>query len=120
MNFPVRELKRAILAAAITAIALMVWFLSTPSAVGALPDVVADYKTKCASCHGLDGSGNTVMGKKLEVKDLRSAEAQKLTDAQMTTIIAKGKGKMPGNEKNFSAERIKQLVAYVRELGKKK
>src|ERR1700690_1624189 len=31
----------------------------------------------CASCHGKDGAGHTKAGKKLEVKDLTSADYQK-------------------------------------------
>ncbi len=119
MNFSVIKVKLAITALAIPVIALIVFFSSTPQAMGALPDGGADYKTKCAACHALDGSGNTVMGKKLEVKDLRSPEAQKLTDAQITTIIAKGKNKMPPNP-SYTPDQVKELVVYVRELAKKK
>lgn len=119
MNFSVIKAKLAVTALAIPVIALIVLFSSTPQVIGALPDAGADYKTKCASCHALDGSGNTVMGKKLEVKDLRSPEAQKLTDAQMATIIAKGKNKMPANA-SYTPDQVKQLVTYVRDLAKKK
>ena len=81
----------------------------------AVQDAATIYKTKCASCHALDGSGNTAAGKKLKVRDLRSAEVKKLSEAQMTDIIAKGKGKMPAG-KSFSAEQVKQLVAHVRSM----
>ena len=78
------------------------------------------YKAKCAMCHGQDGSGDTAMGKKLKVRDLRSAEVQSQTDAQLTDIINKGKSPMPGYEKQLDKEKIKQVLAYLRELGKKK
>jgi mono/diheme cytochrome c family protein len=78
------------------------------------------YKTKCAMCHAPDGSGNTPVGKKLGVRDFRSPEVQKETDAQLAEIIAKGKNKMPGYEKSLNANQIKELVAYIRELAKKK
>jgi cytochrome c553 len=77
------------------------------------------YASKCATCHGLDGSGNTATGKKMKLRDLKSAEVQKQTDSELEKIIAKGKGKMTGYEKSLGAETVKQLVAYTRELAKK-
>jgi cytochrome c553 len=50
------------------------------------------FKTKCAMCYGADGKGETPMGKKLNIRDLGSPEVQKQTDAELTTIISKGKG----------------------------
>lgn len=83
-------------------------------------DGAAIFKSKCAMCHGQDGSGKTAMGEKLNIADLRSAEVQKQTDAELSQIIAKGKNKMPAYEGKLTKEQIDQLVAYVRELGKKK
>ena len=37
------------------------------------------FKTKCASCHGATGAGDTAMGKSMKLKDLGSAEGWKLT-----------------------------------------
>ncbi|MBZ5524922.1 MAG: cytochrome c [Acidobacteriia bacterium] len=78
------------------------------------------YAQKCKVCHGPDGAGDTMMGKKLGTHDLRSAEVQKQTDAQLNEIITKGKNKMTGFGGKISADEIKSLVAYVRELSKKK
>jgi mono/diheme cytochrome c family protein len=79
------------------------------------------YQTKCSACHAADGSGNTTAGKALKLKDIRDPEVQKVSDADLTTLIAKGKDKaMPANEKTLKPEQIKSLVAYVRELAKKK
>jgi mono/diheme cytochrome c family protein len=78
------------------------------------------YQTKCLVCHAADGSGSTTVGKNLQIKDLRDADVQKQTDADLSTVIAKGKNKMPAYEKALKPEEIKGLVAYVRELGKKK
>jgi cytochrome c6 len=77
------------------------------------------YKTKCAACHGPDGRGEVPMGKKLGARDLNSAEVQKQSDAQLTEVITKGKNKMPAYNGKLSKEQIAQLVAYVREIGKK-
>jgi cytochrome c6 len=79
----------------------------------------ATYKAKCAMCHGADGKGDSPMGKKLNIRDLGSPEVQKQTDAELTTIVTKGKGKMMPFEGKLTADQIGQLVAYIRELGKK-
>jgi cytochrome c6 len=81
-------------------------------------DAGADYKAKCATCHGPDGKGDTAMGKTMKVKDLGSAEVQKQSDADVTTIIEKGKKPMPGYEGKLTKEQIDSLVKYVRSLKK--
>jgi cytochrome c6 len=77
------------------------------------------YKTKCAMCHGPDGAGNTPVGQKLNVRDLRSPEVQKQSDSDLAHVIGQGKGKMPAFGKTLSDAQIKSLVAQIRELGKK-
>jgi len=84
-------------------------------------DAPALYKSKCAACHGPDGTGNVPMGKTLGVTDLTSADVQKQTDAQLTDSIANGKGKkMPAYKGKLTDDQIKGLVGYLRELAKKK
>lgn len=78
------------------------------------------YKGKCAMCHGADGKGDTPVGKKMGAHDFTSADVQKQTDEQLTDTIAKGKNKMPGYEKSLKPEQIKDLVGFIRGLGKKK
>jgi cytochrome c6 len=77
------------------------------------------FKGKCAMCHGADGSGKTTMGEKLKIPDLHSADVQKKSDADLKTIIGKGKDKMPGYESKLSKEQIDKLLEFIRELGKK-
>jgi cytochrome c6 len=49
------------------------------------------YEKHCAKCHGADGKGQTVMGKKLQCKDYSvKATWEKLTDAQATKSVADG------------------------------
>ncbi|HXH37988.1 MAG TPA: cytochrome c [Thermoanaerobaculia bacterium] len=79
-------------------------------------DGAATYKTKCAACHGPDGSGQTPVGKNLKVKDLSSPEVQKLTDAELTKVLSEGKGKMPASK--LSADDIKSVIGFVRGLKK--
>ena len=52
-------------------------------------DGVAIYTKECTKCHGADGKGDTAMGKKLKIKDL-SADAGKLTDAQIQASVKEG------------------------------
>jgi len=95
---------------------LAVALLTTQSKrVSASVDAAATYKSKCASCHGADGSGNTPAGKGLKVADLRAA-AQKESDDTLYNVIAKGKGKMPAYEKTLGADACKALVSYIRQL----
>jgi len=91
-----------------TALVVFLTLASTPLA--------ADYKTNCALCHGPDGSGKTPTGKALKVKDLGSPEVQALTDAQLSTVIANGKGKMPPFKAKLNEARIAGLVTFIRTL----
>lgn len=77
------------------------------------------FKAKCAMCHGNDASGNTPMGKKFKIRDLRSPEVQKETDDQLTAIITDGKPPMPAYGRTLTSEQIHQLVTYLRSIATK-
>jgi cytochrome c6 len=79
----------------------------------------ATFRTKCAMCHGADGSGSAV-GKSMNVPDLRSPVVQKLPDAELAQVIADGKGGMPSFKSSLSEEQIHALVAQIRSLRPKK
>ena len=102
----------------------VVLFFAVPTltlSTRAADDSAALFKTKCAACHAADGSGNTETGKKLETPDLRSEEVQKQTDAQLIDVTANGKGKkMPAYKGKLTDDQIKELVGYIRGIGKKK
>jgi mono/diheme cytochrome c family protein len=93
-------------------------FLSAPAKADTAAGE-ANYKAKCASCHGPDGKGETPMGKMMKVKDFAWEDVQKMSDADLTAAISSGKGKMPPF-KTLSADQVKDLVAYIRTFGKKK
>ncbi len=80
-------------------------------------DSAALFKSKCAMCHGADGTANTSMAKNLGIKSYKSPEVQKTSDADLKEIITNGKGKMP-SYKSLTADQIDGLVKYIRELGK--
>lgn len=82
--------------------------------LSAFADGAADYKAKCASCHGADGAG--AMAKKMGSRDLNSADFKKTSDADVTAVVAKGKGKMPGYEGKLSKDEIAGVVAYLKTL----
>ena len=100
-------------------ILVLALLIAAPSAfAGGGSDGAALYKAKCAMCHGPDGAGQTTMGKNMKLRDLRSAEVQKQTDAELAKWIADGKGKMPAYKSKMSAEDINALVAFIRTLKK--
>jgi mono/diheme cytochrome c family protein len=118
MNSRLKKLAIIVLAVSIPTVAMM--FSNSSSVIGgtaAANDAL--YKSKCAVCHAADGSGNTAMGKKLAIRDLRSAEVQGQSDAQLSKVIAKGKGKMPAYEKSLSADQVRELVGVIRRLGRR-
>ena len=84
--------------------------LSSPAVA---QDAAATYKAKCVACHGADGKGG-----KMGTRDFGSAEVKAETDAQLTEIITKGKGKMPAYGGKLTDDEIKGLVTYVRSLSK--
>jgi len=88
-------------------------------------DAKEGWDKNCAKCHGADGKGDTKMGKKLEIKDYTDAKVQaNLKDEDMTKAIKEGVKDKDGKERmkaygeTFTADQIKDLVAYVRAFKK--
>jgi len=102
-----------------TGLMVLTLLLVVGTPIPAAGDAAATYKAKCAVCHGADGKGQTPTAKAMGVPDLTAAGTQNKTDAELTDLTAKGKGKMPGYEKSLSADDIKGLVALIRDLAKK-
>jgi mono/diheme cytochrome c family protein len=100
------KILRALLTAAIFLAALLMCMTIASAQTGE-----STFKTKCAACHGADGKGATAVGKSLKIRDLSSPDVQKQSDADLTAIIANGKGSLSGDQ-------IKQLVGYIRQLAK--
>lgn len=101
------------LSLAVLAFALVFCTFSTAQDTGANL-----FKAKCAMCHGPDGKGNTAMGKKFGLKDLGSAEVQKMSDADLSKTITDGKDKMPSYKGKLTDAQIDSLVKYIRTLKK--
>jgi mono/diheme cytochrome c family protein len=79
----------------------------------------ATFRTKCALCHGQDGSGSEV-GKSMNVPDFRSQAVQKLPDPELAEVISNGKGGMPSFKNSLTADQIHALVTHIRTLAAKK
>jgi cytochrome c6 len=75
----------------------------------------AMFKAKCAACHGADGKGKEAM----KTTDMAAADVQKMSDADLSGVISNGKGKMPAY-KTLTPDQVKDLVGFVRSLGRKK
>jgi mono/diheme cytochrome c family protein len=99
-------------------IALLTLALLTLAPALYAADGAATFKAKCAMCHGPDGAGQTAMGKNLKLRDLRSAEVQKQTDAELVKWITDGKGKMPAYKGKLTPVEINAVVAFIRTLKK--
>ena len=82
------------------------------------PDGGAIFKKNCAICHGADGRGQTPTGRALKLKDLGTADVQKLTNAEMQKIIADGKGTMPAFKDKLDQAGIDAVIAFLRTLKK--
>ncbi len=78
-------------------------------------DAQALYKSKCQVCHAADGKGSAA-GQKLGVRDFRSPEVAKESDADLIKITKQGKGKMPRFGSKLTDDQIKALIAYIRSL----
>jgi cytochrome c6 len=76
------------------------------------------YKTKCAMCHGADGQGATPAGKALKAASFKNPTIVSASDAELITVVTKGKNKMPPNAGKLTDAQIKAVVAYVRTLQK--
>jgi mono/diheme cytochrome c family protein len=87
------------------------------SSVAEAQDASATYKAKCSGCHAADGTGSAT-GKTMGAHDFTTANVQGMSDADLSTIITKGKNKMPAYGKSLKAGDIKGLVAYIRTLKK--
>jgi cytochrome c553 len=85
-------------------------------------DATPTWDKNCAACHGKDGKGQTMMGRKLNIKDFTDAKVQaSFDDAQATKTIKEGMKDKDGKTlmkpfDSLSDEEIKGLVAHIRSL----
>jgi mono/diheme cytochrome c family protein len=86
------------------------------------------WKANCASCHGVEGKGDTEKGQKMKLPDFTVADWQKKhTDDEMKKQIVNGvsetkdgvkKEMDPFGPDKLKPEQVDALVAYIRSLAK--
>ena len=79
-------------------------------------DGAAIYKSKCATCHGPNGVGDTPAGRSMKVTSLKAASVQKKSDVKLTKIISGGSPKMPAYGKQLSTADIAAVIAFIRTM----
>jgi mono/diheme cytochrome c family protein len=93
-----------------------------PSTPGSIASGKKSYSYDCAMCHGKEGAGDGDLAgdMHLKLRDYRDpATLKELTDGEIYSIIANGKGKMTGEEGRMKPEQIWNMVNYLRSLAKK-
>jgi mono/diheme cytochrome c family protein len=76
------------------------------------------YKAKCQSCHGAEGTPNPGIAKMMGVKPVSDPSVKSLSEAQMISDTANGKGKMAAFKGKLTDAQIKASVDYFRSLAK--
>ena len=79
----------------------------------------ATYKSKCQMCHAADGSGSTPAGKSTKAVPFSAPEIVSKSDADLVAITKNGKGKMPAYAGKLTDAQITDVVAHIRTLQKK-
>ena len=74
------------------------------------------YRAKCVVCHGATGKGDSAAGKNLGVVSFSDPSVAGKSDADLRSVIEKGKNKMPAYGKSLKPEEIQGLVGYLRSL----
>jgi mono/diheme cytochrome c family protein len=79
----------------------------------------AVYDKSCKGCHGPDGGGNPAIAKmfKVDMKDLKSADVQGMSNDDIKKIITDGQGKMKPVT-TVSGASLDDVAAYVHSLKK--
>jgi mono/diheme cytochrome c family protein len=102
-------------------VVVLIWGMLLGSVVFAADEAGQKvYQRDCQSCHGRDGMGNPQLEKALQVTipPVTAAALAQKNDTEMLHIIAEGKGKMPGFAKKLSAEEQRQVLNYMKALGR--
>ena len=78
------------------------------------------WKSKCASCHGQTGKGDTDKGKQLKIVDMTSASFQAKKDDELRKAILDGveKEKEHSFKSELTPEQVDALIAHVRAFKK--
>ena len=101
--------------------------LAGGSALAADKKIERLWKSKCSSCHGMDGKGQTEKGKKMKVGDMTTAEFQKGKDEDWKKAITDGvkeekdgvKKEMDPFKDEVKGADLDGIIAHMRSLAAK-
>lgn len=88
------------------------------AASGATPS--ENWENSCASCHGLEGKGDTRQGKRLKLKDYTDkASLAGISDEELIRIVSEGvvvdgKQRKKGYKDELTPQEIAELVKLIR------
>ena len=120
MNLAKRKLHSGIIVSIVIALATVASFKgATTGEIAVVSDGKKIYNGRCSICHGVDGSGKTAEGKKLEARDLRGSHVQDQSDDKLMETLMYGMGKMPRFEKKLNPDQIQAVLAYIRKFAQK-
>jgi mono/diheme cytochrome c family protein len=73
------------------------------------------FEAKCKSCHGIDGKGDTTIGKKVDIPSLSKTS---LSKSKIVSVVESGvpDTKMKAYKDKLSKEEIDAVAAYVKKL----
>jgi cytochrome c553 len=105
------------------ALSLVIALVAIPALSVCAADAKATYEKDCAKCHGKDGKGQTITGKKQGAKDYTDAKVQDALKDEAAFKAIKEGYKKDGKEvmkpsEGLSDDEIKGLVAYMRKFKK--
>jgi cytochrome c5 len=106
------------------ALCLSILALAATTATLSAAPAKETYDAQCAKCHGVDGKGQTAIGKKNGAKDWTDAKVQEsLKDEKLTKAIKEGVKEGDSTKMkayaDLSDDDVKALVTYIRAFGKK-
>jgi cytochrome c6 len=89
-------------------------FTVSPSA-GVPPSTETLFKQKCTKCHGVDGSGDTSLGRIFNAQDFTDSGwwAKHSNPGELVKAITRGRKNMPAFGKKLTRAQIASLAAYV-------
>lgn len=88
------------------------------------PEIKEIYDKNCAKCHGVDGKGNTRMGRQTGAKDYTDPKVQaEMKDETAMKVLKEGlvengKKKMDPYKDKLTDDELKALIAYLRTFKK--
>lgn len=103
---------------------LLAFVIASAAATAFGAAAAANWSEHCAKCHGEDGKGLTKMGKKLNIRDLTTAQTQaEFSDAEALKAMKEGikdkEGKVAMKPvEGLSNDELKALIPHVRALKK--